>query len=92
MFLVVHSLDPAAGSGTQRIDVNSGGTYTDSTTGIGVVASGGPSEVQIGATDFAGPNYTGDLRALFIWNRKLNSTEDGVVRAFFKRWYAIQNW
>lgn len=75
-----------------NVEVNDGTAYAGAFTGapgdIGFVGN----YPQLGATASGGPTYTGNLYAVFMWNRRLLSAEDTVVRTFFKNWYAIPSW
>ena len=91
--LSVFSLSTAAG-GTQSAAVNSGGTFSNSTTGVGTIAtSWQTNQAQIGTTDFgAGTFLDANLYAFFCFSAALSTDDDVVVRTMFKNLYSIPNW
>lgn len=92
--LVVHSLDASVGGGTQYISINSGNTYENDNGSNGAINTGGSlNSLQLGVAGFGSTtSYAGNIYAFFIWNRKLTTDEDTVIRNMCKNLYSIQNW
>jgi len=92
--LIARSLDGTVGGGTQYISINSGDTFSDSNINNGSINAGAVlNTLQLGQSGYGGATfYTGNVYAVFIWNRRLTTDENGVVRTMFKNLYSIPNW